>query len=253
MGFKSWRSYLIFRIAVDTKQRYILDGESKDFLNSIIGTCKDRERTLKKGSIVWRAQNGHSTRPLYQEDPDTGEEIYIDDLPIPFPNTRMKPLPDSASEGRANPKGIPCLYVATDKDTAMSEVRPWLGAIISVGEFRLVRNLKILDFSVNHGKNNLRIYFEEPAAEEIVEAVWSDIDNAFSRPTKASDLNSEYAPTQIISEFIKSEGYDGIAYKSSLTDGHNVCLFDLGSANIVKCSIYEATKIKFDFSRIEEY
>lgn len=41
----------------------------------------------------------------------------------------MKPLSNSASEGRANPKGIPYLYVATDKETAMSEVRPSLGAI----------------------------------------------------------------------------------------------------------------------------
>jgi hypothetical protein len=45
---------------------------------------------------------------------------------------------------------------------------------------------------------------------------WSDIDNAFSKPTKASDVKSVYAPTQIISEFIKSKGYDGTAYKSAL-------------------------------------
>jgi len=58
---------------------------------------------------------------------------------------------------------------------------------------------------------------EEPKlAEEIVCAVWSDIDNAFSKPTKASDVNSVYAPTQIISEFIKLKGYDGTAHKSAL-------------------------------------
>jgi len=34
-------------------------------------------------------------------------------------------------------------------------------------------------------------------------ANWSDIDNAFSKPTKASDVKSIYASTQIISEFIK--------------------------------------------------
>jgi hypothetical protein len=253
MSFKSWRSYLIFKNAVDTKQRYILDDESKSFLNSIIDTCRDRERSLKAGNIMWRAQNGHSWRPYYEHDPETDEDIHVDDFPTPFPKERMKPLLDSAAEGRANSKGIPCLYVATDKDTAMSEVRPWLGAILSLGQLRLTRDLRVLDFSVEQGNNNFHFYFEEPSAEEIVRAVWSDIDNAFSKPTKASDLKSEYAPTQIISEFIKSKGYDGIAYKSALAKGHNICLFDLESADVVNCSIYEPTKISFDFKRVKEH
>lgn len=251
MSFKSWRSYLIFKNAVDTKQRYILDDESKNFLNSIIETCADRERSLKTGNIVWRAQNGHSLRPYYQYDSETDENIYVDDFPTPFPKERMKPLLDSAAEGRANSKGIPYLYVATEKETAMSEVRPWLGAILSVGRLRLKRDLRVLDFSVEQGKKS-HFYFEEPSAEEIMSAVWSDIDNAFSKPTKASDLKSEYAPTQIISEFIKSKGYDGIAYKSALAEGHNICLFDLESADVVDCFIYKPTKISFDFKIIEE-
>jgi len=84
----------------------------------------------------------------------------------------------------------------------MSEVRPWLGAIISIGQFKIARDLKILDFSVEHGSNNIKFYFTEPTIEEKIKAVWGDIDNAFSEPTKASDLKSDYAPTQIISEFI---------------------------------------------------
>ncbi|MBB5188333.1 hypothetical protein HNQ57_002612 [Zhongshania antarctica] len=253
MSFKSYRSYLIFKNAVDTKRRYILDSESKDFLNSIIATCGGRERPLPAGLVVWRAQNGHSWRPYYQHDPEADEDIHVDDFPASFPKARMKPLVDSAAEGRANSKGISCLYVATDKETAMSEVRPWLGAILSLGQLRLTRDLRVLDFSVEHGKNNIHLYFEEPGPEEIVRAVWSDIDNAFSRPTKASDLKSEYAPTQIISEFVKSKGYDGIAYKSALAGGHNICLFDLESAEVINCSIYEPTKISFDFKRVEEH
>ncbi|UVO08696.1 RES family NAD+ phosphorylase [Pectobacterium polonicum] len=253
MNFKSWRSYWDFKYSVDNKQRYILDKESNYFLNSIVDTCGDRERFLKKGSIFWRAQNGHDWRTYYQNDPNTGEDIHIDDIPIPFPKDRMKPLVDSAAEGRANSKGIPCLYVATDKETAMSEVRPWLGAILSVAQLRLTRDLRVLDFSVEQGKDNFHIYFQEPTQEKITKAVWSDIDNAFSQPTKASDLKSEYAPTQIISEFIKSKGYDGIAYKSALAEGHNICLFDLKSADIINCSIYEPIKINFDFKKVEDF
>ena len=254
MSFKSWRSYSDFSNSVRSKQRYILDDETKNFLDSIIDTCQNRIKTLKKDSIVFRAQNGHEWHPFYQTDPETEEEIYVDDLPCPYPSERMKPLADSALEGRANPKGIPCLYVASDKETAMSEVRPWLDSIISVGYLKLTKDIKVLDFSVEHGKINFHLYFkEQPSQEEIIKAVWVDIDNAFSKPTKASDSKSDYAPTQIISEYIKSKGYDGIAYKSSLADGHNIAFFDPGVADVVKCSIYTTLKIKFDFEQVQEY
>lgn len=254
MSFKSWRSYANFSNSVRSKQRYILDDESKQFLDSIIDTCENRIRKLEKDSIVYRAQNGCSWRPLYQTDPETDEEIYVDDLPCPYPLERMKPLEDSALEGRANSKGIPCLYVATDKETAMSEVRPSLGSIISVGYLKLMKDIKVLDFSVEHGKMNFNIIFKEkPSQEEIVKAVWLEIDNAFSKPTKASDSKSDYAPTQIISEYIKSKGYDGIAYKSSFSDGHNIALFDLDVADVVRCSIFQPLKIKIEFEQVQEH
>ena len=47
----------------------------------------------------------------------------------------MKPLGGRATDGRANPRGIPCLYLATTKETAMSEVRPWIGSYVSAGQF----------------------------------------------------------------------------------------------------------------------
>lgn len=255
MSFKSWNSYWEFSHSVHTKLRYILDDESKDFLNSIIDTCEGRTQTLKKGSFVMRAQNGHNLRPYYQEDPDTGEKIHVDDFECPYSFKRMKPLENSASEGRANSKGIPCLYVATDKETAMSEIRPWLGSVMSVGTFKLTRDLRIILFATESEESihNYSYYFSEPSEEEIIKSVWFYIDNAFSKPTKTSDLKSDYAPTQIISEFIKSKGYDGIAYRSSLGGGHNIALFDLESADIILCSLFQASKINFEFESVREF
>lgn len=253
MSFKSYRGYYIFMNSVCRQQRYIMNEESIAFLESIIETCHHRVNIIKSGTWVWRAQIGSDFRPIYQTDPETDEDIHVDDAPIPFSSKRMKPLPDSASEGRANPKGIPCLYVATDKETAMSEVRPWLNATISVGRFRVARDLKILDFSVAQEKRKFHIYLSEPDLEKRIEAVWSDIDKAFSRPTKNSDIKSDYAPTQIISEFVKSKGYDGIAYKSSFSKGHNIALFDLNSATMFDCKLYEASEIKFNFNEMHDF
>lgn len=252
MSFKSWNSYREFSYFVRTKLRYILDDKSTCFLNSIINTCQDRTQILKKDTVVWRAQNGHYSHIIYDEDPDTKEQSYVNDFNFAYPFERMKPLVDSASEGRANPKGIPCLYVATDKETAMAEVRPWLGSIMSVGQFKLTRELKIIVFATDEKKMR-PIYLSEPSEDLIIKSVWSYIDNAFSEPTKVSDQKSDYAPTQIISEFIKSKGYDGISYKSSLAHGHNIAFFDLGAADVFSCSTFRTSKIDFKFGEIEDF
>jgi RES domain-containing protein len=245
MQFKSWNSYQTFSDAIAKESRYIFSEETEAFLEALLHTREDRVRILEKGTILWRAQLGHDWRPEY-----AGEEL-MDYFPKAFSPERMKPLKDSASEGRANPKGIPYLYLASDRDTALSEVRPWIGSIISAGQFKTVEELKLIDFSVEHGKK-MYYFFDEPTEKEKIQAVWSHIDNAFSRPVTESDSTSDYAPTQVIAEFIKSKGYDGIVYKSSLSNGYNIALFDMNSAVIVNCAMHEAKSLLFKFEQVDE-
>lgn len=243
MSFESWRSYWKFRHSVKNKSRFILDNESKDFLKAIEDTCTSRIEIISMSNSLWRAQIGCDYIPQYQEG------VHVDDVPVPFDYKRMKPLSNGASEGRSNPKGIPYLYVATDKETAMSEVRPSLGTILSVGKFEPTKELKVINFSVHQGK--MKFFLKEPDEIERAEAVWTDMDNAFSIPTSNTNFNSDYVPTQIIAELIKSLGYDGIAYKSSLASGHNIVLFDLEAATISDCDIYEVNKVNFGFESVE--
>jgi hypothetical protein len=94
--------------------------------------------------------------------------------------------------------------------------------------------VKLIDFSETaDAKQYPYFFFGEPSIEQRIEAVWAAMDIAFSWPVTKSDSKSEYAPTQIISEFIKSKGYNGIIYKSSLTQGHNYVLFNLNDAAVV--------------------
>lgn len=243
--FKSYNSYCDFSRATRHGNRYIHDAEVKSFLETVLSTSIERERTVKKGRIYWRAQLGNDWRPIVHEGKEVGEE------PCPYTPERMKPLQYVATEGRANPKGIPYLYLSTDKETAMSEVRPWIGSNISVGQFETNKELRIIDCSVHQSKR--LIYLEEPGDEERELSVWTDIDIAFSIPVIPSDKTSDYVPTQIIAELFKSEGYDGIAYKSSLTTGYNVVLFDLEVADLINCSLYEAESIEFKFREAANY
>ena len=241
--FKSWNSYRNFANRVRRKTRYIRTLEDDDFLREVLRTSQNRIQDLPADTGLWRAQLGHDWRPLCQD----GQ--YIDDLPTAYPPERMKPLPGRATEGRANPKGIPVLYLSTRRKTAMSEVRPWLGSLVSCAHFRTTRTLKIVDFSVHH-RSGFVLYFSEPDASKREEAVWRQIDRAFSEPTTAADDTADYVPTHVIAELFKNEGCDGIAYKSAFgKKGYNIVLFDPADAELTSCTLYKAKSLNFRFEQ----
>ena len=220
--------------------RYFRTPEIDDFLNCVLRTTDGRKATLKEGTIFWRAQLGHGWREEKQ-----GDEVF--EVQCAHPRDRMKPLRDRASEGRANPKGIPCLYLATTKEAAMSEVRPWIGSYISVGQFKLLEAIKIIDCSRNHA--NMPIYFEEPPPEKMEETVWSHIDKAFAEPMTRSDDTADYAATQIIAELFKRAEFGGIAYKSNFGErGYNIALFDIDAADLINCGLRRVDSIDMTFS-----
>lgn len=241
--FKSWNSYGNFASRIRHKRRYIRTPEDNEFLREVLRTSKSRIRDVPDGTKLWRAQLGHDWEPHYEGD------RHVTDLPAAYLPERMKPLPGRATEGRANPKGIPALYLSTSRKTAMSEVRPWLGSLVSCAHFRIIRALKIVDFSVHHG-SGFTLYFTEPDASKREEAVWRQIDQAFSEPTTAADDTAGYVPTQVIAELFKNEGFDGIAYKSAFGKrGYNIALFDPADAEITSCTLYTAKSLKFRFEQ----
>ena len=93
--------------------------------------------------------------------------------------------------------------------------------------------------------------FELPhmTAQEKEDAVWGAIGYSFSEPVTPSDITAEYAPTQVLAEAFRKQGCDGIRYKSLLGAGHNFALFDLSSAELINCGLYEAKKISYEFEQ----
>ena len=161
--------------------------------------------------------------------------------------------PAAATEGRANPKGIPVLYLSTHRNTAMSEVRPWLGSLVSCAHFKTTKPLKIIDLSVYH-RRGVVFYFDEPDASEREEAVWTDIGRAFTEPMAPADTTADYVPTQVIAELFKSEGCDGLAYKSAFgDDGYNIALFDPADAELTSCTLFEVKSLEFQFEQNDTY
>ncbi len=231
MAFKSWKSYWDFTHKVRHGQRYIHDDQVKGFLEEVERTSSDRVRTLDEGSDFFRAQIGNNWCK--------------DDMPSPHDIARMFPQKQQAVEGRANPKGIPYLYMATDRQTAMSEVRPWVGVKVSVAELKTVRPLKVIDCSANMSQKPF--YEHEPSDEKKEKTVWSMIDHAFSKPVSNNHDTAEYVPTQIIAEMFKANGFDGILYKSMFAEGYNMVVFDVDSTILLSCSLFETEIVELEF------
>ena len=243
--FASWESYQNFAEGVLRSRRYIWEPEVLAFLNTVLATANGRNIKISKGHKLYRAQQGIE---VIEEDNDGRLH------PVAYGPERMKPLKNRGREGRANPTGIPVLYLATTMQTAISEIRPWIGSEISVARFRIVRDLKAVDLSRQHGRFSLEYIMldgtklEEPNAEDREKAVWTDIDNAFSRPVTRTDAALGYVPTQILAELFRDAGYDALVYKSQFGEGgYNVVLFGLDDAvatNGVPCKV---TKIDVQF------
>lgn len=248
--------YLNFSRDVTSKFRYIRDTRTNKFLNTVLATSKNREKSLRKNLGFWRAQLGSAKSAVGT---DLSGNIQED---VPYPPERMKPLVNRAKEGRANPKGIPYLYLSTKMQTAIQEIRPWLGSLITVARVQIVKALKLVDCSKNihrldgtgtdnlwpHGVDLKNWENGKLSNRKLEEYVWSWIDRAFSMPVDLSDDKADYVPTQILAELFKANNYDGIIFNSLFAEGKNLILFDVDSVEVSKCVLYQVTNIPpFEF------
>ncbi len=248
--FASWRSYWRFAQSVSRDYRYIRSPEDEAFLTAVLETSQSRRVEVPEGRLFWRAQQGHDWRPMDSDTDDT--------IPCAYKRERMKPQTDRATDGRANPRGIPSLYLATTREAAMSEVRPWIGSLVSAGQFRTNRPLTMVDCARRYDQQPLFFKVDdfeyEPSPQERVEAVWAHIDRAFAEPMTRSDDQADYAATQILAELFKRSGADGVVYKSNFgDDGFNIALFDPAAADLINCGLFEVKAMTLGFKDADAF
>lgn len=239
MGFKTPDDFFHFSLCVTHQFRYALSEECQLFLQNVTESVTTRVAQLDAGAEFWRSQIG------LQIVPDGEDELVYH--AYPYDKERMTPSSEFVTDGRVNPRGITALYLSSTKETAMSEVRPWLKAEISCARFRTTRDLRIVDCSKHADKNLLG--WDAASPEDIQKAVWGAIDRGFSRPVDSARGSTEYIPTQILSELFKSLGFDGVGYKSALHDeGYNLALFNVDMAEMVDCQLFDTKRIDYEFS-----
>lgn len=168
-----------------------------------------------------------------------------------YDKAEMKAPPKGCrSAGRINPEGMLALYLSLDEKTVLYEIRANMYDYVSIGEFVAKRDLRIVDLS----QFEYISPFDYGGALEkfaVNFKVFQDMAREISKPLRRNDSQLEYLPTQFITEYIKSEKYDGVAYRSTISnDGINIALFNEDIVDCIDVKTVEINYIEYRTSNI---
>lgn len=231
-----WRS---FAEGIKWKRRFIPDSKSgfmtdpKDWLPQYL---HEIATFTKPGAAYYRARLGGM------------EEHYKVSKPYPAKDMGTPPK-TRATAGRANPAGIPYLYVAEQAMTAVCEIRPFLGGRVTVAAVKPRSDLQLVDLTKVRfiespfGLADLQVEMER-------NALLSILNRELSKPVNPALAEIEYVPTQYLAEVILNAGYDGIRYKSAMhSGGFNVVFFDQDKLEIdAKTTLVKVTANKLAYT-----
>jgi hypothetical protein len=250
-------------------ERRFFDDATKKCLETILGepdSSRAKELPLleigpdTKVELLWRARLVDS------------EEQAKTILKGPISGLGPPPAANAAA-GRMNAAGISVFYGALSEDTAIAEVRPYVGNLIIVGSFRPLQKLRLLnlpDIDVCFTGSIFSPEFEDRLARRKFFQIFHSL---IAKPIQPRDELLEYIPTQAVAEYVANVlKFDGILYASAqvgaisdddqdsdssirvheLTDAelqkHNVVLFGKaviveGSKNVGGINIEDSTPV----------
>lgn len=160
------------------------------------------------------------------------------------------PPRERVTGGRANPLGIPYLYVADSLKTCISEVRPSNSSCVYVSEMTPVKELSVLDLTSPRELCSASAFGEEqlPAVLGFLQLL-ELFSEELSKPVRPENGNLDYIPTQFLCEFIKSEAkFDGLIFNSSFGDGKNYVFFDGDSLVPADPQMYVVNKTVHEYA-----
>ncbi len=181
--------------------------------------------------------------------------IHFDESSKTFCKTKMgSPPKEITSEGRANPLGIPYLYLSKDIKTTFYETKALLHDEISIGQFAIKQGvtLNFVDFtetpSAFLGMGDINNYCKKTQLKK-------RISKDLSKPIRRYDSTIEYVPTQFICEFLRYViGADGIIFNSSLyPKGQNIVLFNDEMVKCIDVKKYRVSEMDISFVELNSH
>jgi hypothetical protein len=232
---KSQSDYLRYFIQELSKRNHF---ELEEQLELLINKFKHKlKKNIEKNTIWYRCRSG--VDGLYHSN-SGGFDGSI--LSMPHQNNQIAaPPPLMASSGRMNRQGVSFLYIASDINTAVSEIRPHPGDKISVGRFTVSKSIKIADFE------SIRIwdFCADDNQLELFHLAYT-LNKIMSTPVSDNEKH-RYSVTQLLTDVLRKLGYKGVMYKSSVAEGTNLCMFEYSSFKQDKSfgEVIEAEELKY--------
>lgn len=190
---------------------------------------KPFQREYKKGKLFYRARTS-DTKGLTT-------------------NLMGRPPAKTASAGRANPQGISYLYLSNDVKTTLYEVRATLFDYVSIATFKLKTEITIA--TLRNTQKISPFILENISTYLLYKQFLKTLEEDLIKPLRRTDSDLDYLPTQYLCEFIKSLGYDGIEYSSSLNPlGFNIALFSDEKVECTSVQVYEVNTIDYAYSAL---
>jgi len=232
------RDILEIENEIKTKNYHFFESHLSDLLDNYQDSFSI---DVDPREVLFRARIGvSSVRYAYG---DWGEDI---SFYKPFQDKDIGSVPVIKAEaGRANRVGVSYLYCATDEYTAISEIRPHPGDVVSLGSFRARKTLKVFDLT---GPNLLNYYSTDSELENLRD--YAAIAYFFNKSTPPS-IEGRYLVTQLIAEGIRRKGFDGIFFISTVGTGKNYVFFNPDELNYIPSSMKtcEIKEVKYHYER----
>ena len=159
-----------------------------------------------------------------------------------------------ASSGRANPSGIPYLYLASTAEAAVAEVRPHTAECVSVAPFVLASGIKITDFRYPKYlvARDMWLEREQAIKSREVARFFQLLSDELANPVARYAAGSDYAPSQYVCEFVKTAGFGGLLYRSAVSGADNLVLFDASTATVGEVASVRVDQVQIETIRNED-
>lgn len=220
-----WRS---FEESLKTKSRYFSKRATLTLLTLFNGI--HRSTTAGNRPVILTAGPETSITSLFRARVFQDEEKLVRALERPDQEIGP-PRPAAAVAGRMNARGISSFYGATDREVALSEVRPFVGSRVVTAKFDLLRPISLLDLEALSEVSASGSLFDDNHRYQMAKANFlQSLSQKMTAPVLPDAEIFEYLPTQVIAEYLASQvkpELDGILYPSAQTrkGKNNVVLF----------------------------
>ncbi len=172
---------------------------------------------------------------------------------IGYKCSEMGPPPNNkAKGGRVNPTGISILYLSDSKETTFYEIRAGVYDLVTTGSFKLQKNINVINFA---GIDKISPFIGnnagfDPTQYAINIEHLKMLSQEIAKPIRNDNI-LDYLPTQYICDFIRSEGYDGIEYLSTMSKkGYNLAVFNPKLFKCTETSVYDVKSISYEFKQL---